>query len=675
MTQTGATPKRGHARSRSGVSDGESPILQGWLARESGIVNQLLNRRYGALYPSSLVTYRKETDDSPSKVWPLSSDVALTPVTASHFKLRHAKTSTLWAVTAKAYDSVEMWTFTIRWPNSGVIGQDHLVLAPVGAAPAAPRAGRRAAGAGDDAPRARARSWASVLHINGIAVFVEEADAADSGGAIMVSAVVRGAPQDVFRGLVSSRRSEGPHVFSGARVVEAIDGSTQVVAQTFRASGPLGAVLAPREMVLLRTWRRDEDGTFIVLYQSTQHRSVPEKRGWGPRTPVRLAVQAAGFTIAPLLPRFRQPGGESRECLLTMVIKADLGGALAQAARAFNPLLMYRRQEEPLLLAQRAAAAQRLSKLAGTGTAAGGLEPVKEADEREAPAPAAEDSQAVSAVSDDHAGAGASDAWAIPGTCPRKYWSSPDDAGFKVRGPTYLADRKKIPAGGPLFELVAVDLIELEEPMLHVCRHLPSVRASPAPFLFCVQMMVPCKPPVGMVASWASPVPVQGVPEEQLLDSFRQYHGGELSAGETAFLRALASFLEGDAADDDARRNRQFKMIPHISKGPWIMQKSVGTTPVILGQKLRTKYFRGEKYFEVDVDIGASSVAASITNMVIGATKSLTLDMAVLIEGQSPEHLPEQLLGIIRLANLDMKSAAYYDEAAGKLIPADQVGK
>lgn len=48
-------------------------------SRESGIVNQLLNRRYGALYPSSLVTYRKETDDSLSKVWLLSSDVALTP--------------------------------------------------------------------------------------------------------------------------------------------------------------------------------------------------------------------------------------------------------------------------------------------------------------------------------------------------------------------------------------------------------------------------------------------------------------------------------------------------------------------------------------------------------------------------------------------------------------------
>lgn len=31
--------------------------------RESGVVNALLNRRFGALYPTALVTYRKETDE------------------------------------------------------------------------------------------------------------------------------------------------------------------------------------------------------------------------------------------------------------------------------------------------------------------------------------------------------------------------------------------------------------------------------------------------------------------------------------------------------------------------------------------------------------------------------------------------------------------------------------
>ena len=46
-----------------------------------------------------------------------------------------------------------------------------------------------------------------------------------------------------------------------------------------------------------------------------------------------------------------------------------------------------------------------------------------------------------------------------------------------------MSDRKKVPAALPVFELVAVDLLELEEPMFHVCKHLPSTRSEPL-FIF-----------------------------------------------------------------------------------------------------------------------------------------------------------------------------------------------
>lgn len=46
----------------------------------------------------------------------------------------------------------------------------------------------------------------------------------------------------------------------------------------------------------------------------------------------------------------------------------------------------------------------------------------------------------------------------------------------QVRGATYLSDRKKVPAAPPLFELVAADLLELEEPLYNICRYLPSVK-------------------------------------------------------------------------------------------------------------------------------------------------------------------------------------------------------
>ena len=58
--------------------------------------------------------------------------------------------------------------------------------AETGAAPRAPSAAGEAPANGGASRRSRA--WASVLHVNGVAVYVEEQDAEGEGGAIMVCA-------------------------------------------------------------------------------------------------------------------------------------------------------------------------------------------------------------------------------------------------------------------------------------------------------------------------------------------------------------------------------------------------------------------------------------------------------------------------------------------------------
>lgn len=50
------------------------------------------------------------------------------------------------------------------------------------------------------------------------------------------------------------------------------------------------------------------------------------------------------------------------------------------------------------------------------------------------------------------------------------------DCPFVVRGPTYLKDRKKIPAGHTQFVFAAMDVVELPYAVEHVARFLPSVR-------------------------------------------------------------------------------------------------------------------------------------------------------------------------------------------------------
>ena len=57
---------------------------------------------------------------------------------------------------------------------------------------------------------------------------------------------------------------------------------------------------------------------------------------------------------------------------------------------------------------------------------------------------------------------------------------------------------------------------------------------------------------------------------------------------------------------------------------------------------------------EVDIDVASSSVAATVVGMVQGATKSLVVDMGIVLEGHTNDELPERLLGSVRFSRVDM---------------------
>jgi hypothetical protein len=71
----------------------------------------------------------------------------------------------------------------------------------------------------------------------------------------------------------------------------------------------------------------------------------------------------------------------------------------------------------------------------------------------------------------------------------------------------------------------------------------------------------------------------------------------------------------------------------------------------------QVNYHKGERYFEVDIDIGSSAVANSVVRFVFGYARYIVVDMAYLIQGNSEEELPEQLLGSLRVAHLDLSAA------------------
>ncbi|KAK4366548.1 hypothetical protein RND71_014428 [Anisodus tanguticus] len=83
----------------------------------------------------------------------------------------------------------------------------------------------------------------------------------------------------------------------------------------------------------------------------------------------------------------------------------------------------------------------------------------------------------------------------------------------------------------------------------------------------------------------------------------------------------LERFVNGD----DSFRNSRFKLIPYISK--------------------------------LGIDVGLSTVARGVVSLVLGYLNNLVIEMAFLIQGNTPEELLEFLLGTCRLNHLDVSKS------------------
>merc|ERR1719215_2453589 len=107
-------------------------------------------------------------------------------------------------------------------------------------------------------------------------------------------------------------------------------------------------------------------------------------------------------------------------------------------------------------------------------------------------------------------------------------------------------------------------------------------------------------------------------------------------------------FLFGDS---DGFRDKTFKLIPQIIEGNFMVRKAVGSTPAIMGNKIKQTYIQGERFFELMIDTGSSAVAAGVIRICNGYAKMIAVDLAFLFEGHSEQTLPERVLGCVRLKN------------------------
>lgn len=391
-----------------------------------------------------------------------------------------------------------------------------------------------------------------------------------------------------------------------------------------------GSWLAPRDLCLLRYWRRAEDGSYVICMQSALHPECPPTHGV-----VRATCKGGGFIISPRALSVTQ--GDELTSMVTNVVHLDPQGWEGQLLQRLNVMHLYVRQQVLSLT---------------------GLRDVMEARKYVCPnvpeefsaalAASTEEQQAIATAQEGEGAAGAAgDAEApvsqleeFPSNVPRSMWAEPDGGAMMVRGPDYLTDRRKIPSQSPYFRLVGMDLYESSEAVEHIASRADNPvqrelkrheeQGTEMPFTFVINFVVPGNPRINLVLYYQVP------------------HPSVLTDGSPA-TELMADFLEGS----DEFRNERFKLIPCIVEGSFIVRQAVGSTPALIGKKLRQPYFRGKQYFELDVDIGSSAVANRVVGLVSGYTKKLVIDMGFVLEGQNPEELP-RLFGSVRLVHIDL---------------------
>ena len=167
-----------------------------------------------------------------------------------------------------------------------------------------------------------------------------------------------------------------------------------------------------------------------------------------------------------------------------------------------------------------------------------------------------------------------------------------------------------------------------------------------SPFTFVIHFLIPVKTCVSMVLYYRANRhnPMDHSPLSELLHDFM-------------------------TNDDDRCRDERFKLIPCIVEGPFIVRQAVGSTPTLIGKKLSQIYYKGDGYYEVDIDIASSAVANRVTGLALGYTKKMVIDLGFLLEGQFPDELPERLLGTVRFTRVDLSSpvriAPHHNEGGG----------
>lgn len=518
------------------------------------------------------------------------------------------------------------------------------------------------------------KHWRLLQCQNGLRIFEEllEVDylPRSCSRAMKAVGVVEASCEEIFELVMSmdGTRYEWDCSFQYGSLVEEVDGHTAILYHRLQLDW-FPMFVWPRDLCYVRYWRRNDDGSYVVLFRSREHENCGPQPGY-----VRAHVESGGFNISPLKPRNGRPRTQvqhlmqidlkgwgvgyvsmfQQHCLLQMLNNvAGLREWFAQTdERSAHPRIpvmvnmasaSVSSRKKQNLLDSSIHPSSSLDQLNAASRHSVMMDEYSDEDEEFQLAESEQEANEKKIENDfkrtalEEEQADQIDLSCFSGNLrhddrdnARDCWKLSDGNNFRVRSKHFCYDKTKIPAGKHLMDLVAVDWFKDTKRMDHVARRqgcAAQVASEKGLFSLIFNLQVPGSTHYSMVFYFVT----------------RELVSGSL----------LQRFVDGD----DEFRNSRLKLIPSVPKGSWIVRQSVGSTPCLLGKAVDCNYIRGPKYLEIDVDIGSSTVANGVLGLVIGVITTLVVDMAFLVQANTTDELPERLIGAVRVSHIELKSA------------------
>jgi len=228
-----------------------------------------------------------------------------------------------------------------------------------------------------------------------------------------------------------------------------------------------------------------------------------------------------------------------------------------------------------------------------------------------------------------------------------KNLSQPLPDTVSLRSVTYKIDQKKQPSSPPVFRLIHGQAFKTDIMIDHIAMHPSSWYNQNISLddMSCFTIIVHLQ-------------------VKSLKTSFITYHvldnivgynknGTPIVDGDRSFTKLLDLVLVAVDNNDKQTLDNRMKLIPRVVEGPYPVKRVVENRPVLLGNKVTQKYFRGSNYLEIDSKVDESMVAASIIKLCHRFAKRIVVDMVWTIQGEQINELPERYLCGVTIHNMD----------------------